>query len=296
MVPAMPVRTRWGPTALAVCCLLAWGGDVAAQSTLHTLRVGTRTRSYNLYVPPSYAGESAVPLVVVLHGWAGNGRAMEIGTGFSALADRAGFIVAYPNALGFPAVWNYGWGPSNGDPELDVAFFDQLFDSLESDYFIDPNRIFVTGVSDGASMTHFLGAVLSHRITAIAPVAGAAGSYKYGDLLEMPPPKHPVSVVLIHGFLDPIFPWEGGPWGGFLIPAVSVPHSTGLWVTANGCDPKPVTRVSKDERVIEETFLGGVNGSFVRRYTLVDAYHNWYRRPGFDSAEVIWQSLAELVR
>jgi polyhydroxybutyrate depolymerase len=289
-------RAPWGLATLAVCALLVCGGETAAQTTLRNLQVGTRTRSYYLHVPPSYSGETAMPLVLVLHGWAGNGRAIENASGFSTRADRDGFLVAYPNAQGFPSAWGYGWGSSDFDPAEELAFFALLLDTLESEYVIDPDRIYVAGISDGANMTHLLGAVFADRLAGVATVAGAVGSYRFGDLLEAPPPVAPIPVLIIHGLLDRIVPYDGGPWGTIFIPMASVAQTTAFWVAANGCNPKPTTEVSDDERVVTDTFFDGKGGSVVRLCTVVDGGHEWFRRPTFNATDVIWDFFQSAAR
>src|SRR5690349_16128597 len=59
-------------------------------------------RSYTVHVPPSYDGKQAVPLVVVLHGRGSSGEEAERSFGMDEIADREGFLVAYPDALGGP--------------------------------------------------------------------------------------------------------------------------------------------------------------------------------------------------
>jgi len=52
----------------------------------------------------------------------------------------------------------------------DIGFIEDLLDELEANYRVDSSRVYVTGYSNGAQMTHRLGCELSERIAAIAPV------------------------------------------------------------------------------------------------------------------------------
>jgi poly(3-hydroxybutyrate) depolymerase len=61
-------------------------------TTCQTLTVNGGIRTYLLHVPSSFQKNSGA-LVIVLHGSGGNGLGMEIGTGFSSLADKHGFAV-----------------------------------------------------------------------------------------------------------------------------------------------------------------------------------------------------------
>jgi len=54
----------------------------------------------------------------------------------------------------------------------DIGFIEGLLDELEANYRVDSSRVYVTGYSNGAYMTHRLGCELSERIAAIAPVMG----------------------------------------------------------------------------------------------------------------------------
>jgi poly(3-hydroxybutyrate) depolymerase len=67
-------------------------------------------RAYHLHIPSSYRESIAAPLVVALHGGGGNGQKMEKLSRLSLLADQAGFIVAYPDAV--ERHWNDGRGLS----------------------------------------------------------------------------------------------------------------------------------------------------------------------------------------
>src|SRR4051812_40586510 len=62
--------------------------------------IGGRQRSYYLYEPRNL--KAGAPLVFVFHGGGGDGGAAREGTGaeFEMLADRYGFVVAYPDGIG----------------------------------------------------------------------------------------------------------------------------------------------------------------------------------------------------
>jgi poly(3-hydroxybutyrate) depolymerase len=74
---------------------------------------------------------------------------MEIGTGFSALADQAGFAVVYPDGLlesnGGQTNWAYFFNDFNDD----VGFFRQLINAVQASVGPDPKRIYVTGLRLG---------------------------------------------------------------------------------------------------------------------------------------------------
>jgi polyhydroxybutyrate depolymerase len=199
---------------------------------------------YVLHVPPQYNPRKPTPLVLILHGFGGNGRAVLNLDGWKNKANVSGFIAVAPNGL--PAqpllpkktrVWNTGGiPPSNPRSKIDdVKFFSTLLDNLESNLNIDKKRIYVTGHSNGGSLTFLLGAKLSNRLTAIAPVSGPL-------LLKNPQLTRPIPTLYIIGKSDPIVPFAGGetelPWG---VKRNTPPVMTFLanWAMAMGCRPQP---------------------------------------------------------
>jgi len=103
-------------------------------------------------------------------------------SGFSDKADKENFAVVYPNGSGrmgnalltFNAVGCCAYAMRNKVD--DVAFISKLIDKLAADYSIDTKRVYVTGFSNGALMTHLLAAELPDKIAAAAPVWPTASS------------------------------------------------------------------------------------------------------------------------
>ncbi|MBK8648476.1 MAG: prolyl oligopeptidase family serine peptidase [Gemmatimonadetes bacterium] len=188
-------------------------GQRGAQDRL-TLQHGGRTRSYTLHVPERVRQENApVPLVIMLHGGGGNADNAESMSGFSPKADREGFIVAYPDGTGGGRApmftWNAGHccGYAMQNKVDDVGFIGALIDQVQRDHRIDPDRIYVTGMSNGGMMSHRVGIGLADRVAAIAPVVGAV----FGDEAS---PRAPVSAIIINGMRDESVPYDGGKSGG----------------------------------------------------------------------------------
>ena len=59
-------------------------------------------------VPASYTGKTAVPLVIVLHGYDTSADAIESFSGFTELGEKKGFITAYPQGT-LSAEGKSGW-------------------------------------------------------------------------------------------------------------------------------------------------------------------------------------------
>jgi polyhydroxybutyrate depolymerase len=176
-----------------------------------TLRFGGRDRTYRVH---DFAGTSvSAPAVIVLHGGGGNAQNAVRMTGFDRVASRERFVVVYPNGTNAGRAggnvlltWNAGHCCASAMRERvdDVGFISAVIDALIASGRVDASRVYVTGMSNGAMLTHRLGRELSLKIAAIAPVVGAV----FGD---EPPPQAPVPAFIVVGADDQIVPPQGGP-------------------------------------------------------------------------------------
>jgi polyhydroxybutyrate depolymerase len=244
----------------------------------HTLMHDGIARSYVVRVPGGLTRhDGAVPLVLVLHGGGGNAGYAESMTGFTAKAEKEGFIVVYPEGTGQfrkrRLTWNAGHccGPAMDWRVDDVGFIGALIDRLLVDYPVDPRRIYATGMSNGGMMTHRLGIELSDRLAAIAPVVATL----FGD--ERPPP-HPVSALMINGLLDTSVPSEGGPPGGRFpsawdgTPTIPALEQAAFWAEADGCSGEP-DRTDQGPYLV--TRYQCPAGRAVALYLMKDSGHAW---------------------
>jgi polyhydroxybutyrate depolymerase len=224
-------------------------------------------------------------LLFVLHGGGGTGEGMErtlTRGGFNTLADQHRCIVVYPD--GFEKNWNDGRknvsDPAHQQNIDDVGFFTILIENLSHEFTIDQNRIFVTGISNGAMMSYRLACEMPEKIAAIAPVAGALPI----DLLPYNISEVPISVCVISGTHDPLVPWEGGlvgfPWNPRGI-VLSVPESVSFWVAHNNCSTVPNSTVLPDTDPADHTWVqrdiysNGTNNTAVILYTIYNGGHTW---------------------
>ena len=95
------MRQLWMPLLAAVAGLGSAAGGLRAQSAPsgvpgdapRTIAVGATSRTYLLHIPSTYHAGHPTPLVLVFHGGGGHAAGIAPHTGFSRLADRAGFVV-----------------------------------------------------------------------------------------------------------------------------------------------------------------------------------------------------------
>ncbi len=244
--------------ALGVLVILAQAGcswkarDIAVSSGTQQLSPGTnrrllehdgRERSYLVHLPPPSAIGEALPVVLNFHGGGGNAQGLEDYSGMDTLADEAGFIAVYPDGTGrFGGVlltWNAGGccGYALENNVDDVGFVREVLADLARLTAVDEQRLYATGLSNGAMMAYRLAAEAPEVVAAIAPVAGALQ-------LERFAPGRPLPVLHIHSVDDPRALYDGGLGPAFPLTTSRVDHvpvETALarWAQNNGCAPEP---------------------------------------------------------
>jgi polyhydroxybutyrate depolymerase len=274
-------RREFVKTALVICVLSFLAMQTHADEFRPgnhelALTAGGRERTYLLHLPPVYDGNRSLPLVIVLHGGGGNAEGAVRMTGFSKKADKEGFVVVYPNGSGRLKTRLLTWNSGNCcgyamDSDMDdVGFIRGLIDELVKTRAIDPNRVYVTGMSNGGMMAYRLGCELSEKIAAIAPVAGALN-------IENCQPANPVSVIIFHGTADEHVLYNGGE----PIKKVdrharvdkSVSYAVSFWVKHDACSDTP--KRSEKGSIRTEIYDGGKDGAEVVLYTVNGGGHAW---------------------
>jgi poly(hydroxyalkanoate) depolymerase family esterase len=177
---------------MAIACAAltaAIGPDGAAAATAGRVMAGSYANSagtlaYEAFVPDSVGGEGGkrVPLVVALHGCTQTAAGFRALTRLDELAAKRGFVVVFPeqpksrNQLG---CWN--WFQQDhmqrgaGEPSMIAGITNEVLQR----YPIDPDRVYVTGLSAGGAMASVMGATYPDLFAAIGVAAGceyAAGA------------------------------------------------------------------------------------------------------------------------
>jgi polyhydroxybutyrate depolymerase len=248
------------------------------------LQHGGRTRTWIEYVPAKLAMHPA--LVIALHGSMGSGqqaRAESFGYDFDLLAEQEGLIAVYPQ--GYLGHWNdcKVKGPFLAKREKvdDLGFLRALVPRLVEDHNADPTRVYVTGISNGGSMTVCLALQTPDFARAYAVVSASVPT---PENMALKPTGLPVSILFMNGTDDPINPWQGGdvvlwPVLGSRGPVLSAQGSVDYFRKLAGLETPPkVTRFPdldmSDGSTIVESLWSGPGKHSVALYTIRGGGHS----------------------
>ena len=244
---------------------------------------GNSTRSYRVHVPAGYQNTAPVPLVLYFHGFGGTALGGDRGSGFTQLADRHRFIVAYgqglPEGAGGAPFWANS-GPIDYGVD-DLHYVSLMLDDLQSKFCVDARRIFATGFSNGGGLSGYLACVLANRIAAFAPVSGNFYSFPGGCH-----PGRSVPILEIHGSADTVIFYQGYPDPSWPLPAV--PQWLRDWATRDGCRQGPQVFL-RTAQVTGEQWTNCQGGAQIVHYRIEGGGHSWPAMLGTQtSLEVMW--------
>ena len=222
-------------------------------------------RTYNLHVPAGLDRTKTVPLVIELHGGGGDGNHIDGLTGFYALADREGFVVAAPSGA------DKGWNDGRVDPKTsstadDVGFLAEMIDRIEAQVPIDPRRVYACHPARPVPVLEIHGTA-----DPLVPYAGGTVVPQLGDGRGQ---------------------------------VVGVDAWSAFWAANNSAGTPPATTSIGTDTTVR-TWHGATPQSDVVFYRVEGAGHTWpggsqylpkliigSTSKSFDASEVIWQFLS----
>jgi len=152
-----------------------------------SFNVGELSREFNLILPAEPEGK---PLVFVWHYLGGTADQMINYMGLESFAPENDFIAVVPRSTDSTYEWDFN-DPT--DANIDFKLFDDLLSCVGSQYNVDPNRIYATGMSAGGLFTSFLTHHRSQWFAATAPFSGGTTSQHYAVA------DHPLPVMVTWG-------------------------------------------------------------------------------------------------
>ena len=179
-----------------VTILIAVATVAGAQNpSSRTLAFAGQKRAYQLFVPEKTAAGPA-PLIVLLHGYGGNGQRL-MGP-WQDFAREQGIALLAPNSF------SAGWVLLKGDgPD----FFQALIETVKKDVAIDVRRVYLFGHSSGGHQALALGPLEAEYFAAVAVHAGVLNPSE-AKLVQQARRKIPIGMW--HGTADDIVPLRMG--------------------------------------------------------------------------------------
>ena len=219
-----------------------------------------------MHLPPGYDAHTPAMLVLNFHGVTMTAEEQEHLSGMNAESDAHGFLLVYPR--GIDSSWNAGpscCGTAQETGVDDVQFVRDLLSELATRFAVDPKRVYATGMSNGAFLSHRLGCELADRFAAIAPVAGVMNIEASACT-----PTRSVPVLDFHGTDDWVVPYDGTLFGSAVF--TSVPATIAKWRMLDGCGPESAPTVHGDTTCVTSSCKA--RGE-VTLCTVTDGGHAW---------------------
>lgn len=279
------------------------------------------SRLYTYYVPSTYKVGDRLPLMISLHGQGLNAAQQLKDSQFDVLAERENFILIVPNCVTIDSSGNLAsegytyrdlpdvgaenrrWNVKNEAHDLkgvdDVAYISALIDSFSKWFNVDTDRVYISGMSNGALMSIRLAVELTDKVAGIGAVGGTVPYYYMTKDIS-----GPLKVVFINGDSDPIVPiggypgyspsiWEGADW-----------FNKQFGVTRDAAVTELPQTVEGDETKVVKYEWPEKNSSQVVVYVVEGGGHTW---PGgtqylpeasigklskhYSASELIWNEL-----
>lgn len=238
-----------------------------------TLTVDGMQRTAHVHVPASYDPTKPTPLVINVHGLTSFADQQAQLSHAIAKSDAAGFIVIHPEGTGTPRSWNAGacCAPASTAGTDDLGFMSALVDEAAARLCVDPDRVYLMGLSNGGHMAYAAGCALADKFAAVASVAG---------ILEVSPcnPSRPVPLFQVHGNADLIVGYAGGQ------------SSVAAWKSKNGCTSSSTTYTNGAASCVTHT--GCTSGADVVFCTIAGGGHQW---PGGDALPLLGTKSDDLI-
>jgi len=187
--PADTATTPDAPGPTPMGCI----SDIAAGTKVFTCD-GLK---YDVTVPAACLA-GGCGLVLDVHGMTMSGKMEDNNTNMRALGAKHRFVIVQPNAT--PAPPNSSWNPSTDDAKVRA-----LLTLAIAAYKIDPDRVHMTGFSQGGMMTSRFLCKYADLFASVAPAAGTGCSFTGTDV-----PSREVPVLYIHGKTDALVAFSQG--------------------------------------------------------------------------------------
>ncbi len=249
----------------------------AQQTYTDTIYIDTFQREFIVFKPQAYFSDSnrLFPMIINLHGYTSDALQQLLYTNMNAYADTAEFIVIYPYGTKDTTgnrYWNAGFSPIGAD---DVFFLDSLISYMTTFDRVDPNGIFICGLSNGGIMSYYMACFSKSEIRAIGSVAGT-------PLVSwFPCQAKRIPIIHFHGTADNTVPYNGGYIPRLKDSFLSVNRLIEFWQGHNFCVETPDSTLididlTDGTQVIHYRWKHKTKDYYpVELFKIIDGGHTW---------------------
>lgn len=154
----------------------------------YTINIDGDEREYVVSVPKSYTGESAFPVVIMLHGTSGDGERFYNISGWKEVGESEGIITVFPSSWRYcinkmgeinnTTKWNtvpdceWSFCPNEKGKD-DIKFLRSMINEINKVFNIDNDRIYLNGFSNGGQMAAKCAIEMSDVLAAVGENAGS---------------------------------------------------------------------------------------------------------------------------
>ena len=248
---------------------------------------------FRLYVPASpvttdaaavQAASGPLPLIVLLHGCKQNALDFAMGTGMNALADQHQVVVLYPEQLSKAnsgGCWNW-FEPAHqtrsGEPGMIAALTRKTISASQGGVQIDPNRVYIAGLSAGGAMSAVVAELYPDIFAAVGVhsglPAGAAQSMigAFGAMRRGSPVQTATAMptIIFHGTADKtVHPDNGEHVSDAARAALG---SSGIELVKN----EETIRMTGQRPAQRVTYLDNSGKSCIEHWTVANGGHAWF--------------------
>jgi polyhydroxybutyrate depolymerase len=236
---------------LAIACVAATLVPALAAERDRSIAAAGQNRKYTLITPDNIS--APLPLLIVFHGGGQTAARARRHTRFDEFAAKENYAVAYPQGL--DNNWNDGRVSADLSQRAaasadDVEFTAQIIAQLEAERIADPERVFLTGGSNGGMMALRVACERGDLVAGIAPVVANLPA-------DWQCRARAVPALFIHGTEDEFMPFAGGHIAEAktrrdLGEVLSVDATIAVFKRINGCKGVKETK-SLDKNAYDKT-------------------------------------------
>ena len=265
----------------------------AQQQINSTLVCDGNTRSYTIYIPASYNGDLAFPLLFNFHGGGGDIQGYLSLVDMRPIADTANVILVYPQALTDPENGDATWMHKEPTDHDDVLFVEAMLSAISSEYNVNLSRIYACGYSNGGEFAYDIACRMNASIAAV----GAVARTMYMGSFNNCAPVHPTGILTILGTADAISDYNGINFGGIQY-YLSADDVHEYWANFNNCDTNPdITNVpntdASDGSTVEKYSWSDASGcAYVEHFKVIGGGHDWpgvFGNMDINASQEIWR-------